>query len=47
MDVDTFNNVNETARLYDIDGNLNFIIHGIDNKIPREYLNFKENMELD
>ncbi|WP_339919899.1 hypothetical protein [uncultured Flavobacterium sp.] len=42
MDVDTFNNVNETARLYDIDGNLNFIIHGIDNKIPREYLNFKE-----
>jgi hypothetical protein len=42
MDIDTFNNVNETARLYNIDGNLNFIIHGIDNKIPREYLNFKE-----
>lgn len=42
MDIDTFNNVNETAKLYDIDGNLNFIIHGIDNKIPREYLNFKE-----
>ncbi|SEA67940.1 MORN repeat variant [Flavobacterium gillisiae] len=42
MDIDPFKNVNETARLYDIDRNLNFIIHGIDNKIPLEYLNFKE-----
>ncbi|MEZ7498117.1 hypothetical protein QO200_05130 [Flavobacterium sp. Arc3] len=42
VDKDTFTNENEAMNLYDIDRNLNFIIHGIDNKIPQEYLNFKE-----
>jgi hypothetical protein len=46
MDVDTFNNVNETTRLYDIDGNLNFIIHGIDNKIPRIF-KFQREIQVD
>jgi hypothetical protein len=44
MDVDTFNNVNETARL--CWWNL-FIIHGIDNKIPKEYLNSKRKHGID
>jgi antitoxin component YwqK of YwqJK toxin-antitoxin module len=42
LDKDTFTNGKETMKLYDIDGNLNFIIHGINGRVPEEYSHFKE-----
>ncbi|TDE03587.1 toxin-antitoxin system YwqK family antitoxin [Flavobacterium hiemivividum] len=37
----TFSGSTESKKASDISSTLNFIIHGIDNKVPQEYLNFK------
>ncbi|WP_016988525.1 hypothetical protein [Flavobacterium sp. ACAM 123] len=42
LDKDNFANDLETVQLNGINGNLNFIIYGINNRIPEEYMNFKE-----